>query len=427
MPVKNVEELGRCSQCGICQVVCNNIHMTDTGPAAAGLTGEFKNRDYLVRIQDQKQCETCQSKRCLQVCPSNHPAGFAESDGLFSPGPLETIFAGHSRNPSIRKHAASGGFITGFLSYLLEQGLADGAVVVAPDPDDPRKGRFKLVAKAEELLGSASSIYSMVPLQKDLARLLRTTWNKKLVFVGRPCQINALERARRLLPALDKALLLTISVFCAWSISRQGLDFLMRMSGLAPGEPVGSLHYRHGLWPGNFSVFSQGKEKRFPYFRPDHFKGVYYYPLLTGFVPKECTRCPDVLGSGADIAVGDAWNLGLKPITHGYSLVLCRTPRAAVLLQDGAFAKTYFVVDRECSPTDLETSQGNTVKIKRSGVLTVPGIYRHEDRTVRLFSLGNLLVRLLVRLRLEKNFLKVLFSLYLKLFWRQHKSEKTGE
>lgn len=416
--VKNVEALGKCSQCGVCQLVCKNVELLETKVLDSMDTEEVSNRDYSVKVKRPELCDKCTQKRCLEVCVANHREALPGADADFEAGSIEEVFVGHAIDRRIQKKAASGGFITSFVEYLLEEGEVDGAILAERNPDNPKYGRFRVYTNGEDVARAASSIYSMIPLQNEICSFLRKNKEKKFVFVGRPCQIEAIERAKKVLPNLRDSISLNISVFCAWSISQNGVDYLTRMSGVSRKDKILDMNYRSGVWPGNFSLETSSGSKNFPFHRADHFKGVYYYPTLTSFIPKECTRCDDVLANSADIAVGDAWYLGFEPKSHGFSLVVCRTSKAQDLLKGGRFLKERFVVDKACEERDLQTSQGYTVKIKQSGVLATKKLFpRQQDERLFMFSLGNRIVSSLVRLRLDKSRLRFLFGVYLKLVW----------
>lgn len=412
---RNVESLTHCRQCGICQVACNNVTLVLSRGQNRNNRPDNKGRDWVPRIIAADNCRHCANKRCLAACPAT--GSHKSPSQTFAPGPVERVVAGHARDPQIQQGAASGGFVSALLRHLLMTGYADSCLTVVADPADPRKGIFRLIDKSEDLVACASSRYAMIPLQKAAAEQLCEYKGKRLVFVGRPCQTQGLQRLAKVVPTFQESIKLTISLFCAWSVNQSGVDFLVRTSGVRNEETIDHLEYRAGRWPGNFEVHLKSGVKAFPHYADDHFSGVYYYPALTRFIPKACLSCFDVLGEKADIAVGDAWNLGLAPVSHGYSLVICRTARAAALLQDNRFLDQHFQIDRECTIQDLETSQGNTVRLKKSQALGGWSLRHLADSSTRLFIASDALGRLIVAARPYRGPARWLLAAWLRLFW----------
>jgi len=403
-----------CTQCGVCQLACNNVMLLAAGEGARA-DRALRDVDHRLVARDPSRCEVCRVQVCEKVCPDAPVEGVAplSADGY---GAIAEAFAGHTTDEARWATCSSGGFVTSLLACLLDGGTFDGAIVVVKDPADPRRGRFRIIERSEELRLAASSIYSMVPLQLDLAEHLSRSAGRRLILVGRPCQITAWEKLTRVRPRFRDTVGLTVSLFCAWSISQRGVDFLLRMSGLGDGDVPADLEYRSGRWPGRFAVRAGGSVRGLPFSSPERYLGLNYFPTLTDFAPPACRTCADVLGEHADLAVGDAWNLGLPPRPHGYSLVLVRTPRGRRLLDESAFLGRRFEVDRRCDRGDVERSQGKTVRIKRSKVLAGARVEVGGNLAFR-FAKMNGLLRWLVARRWRRETLAPLLSLYLRVFW----------
>ncbi len=112
-----------CTGCGTCVAVCPHdvIHM---------YTDEEKGT-----YQSSVNLETCTDCTiCLKSCPpltwSNEPKTNQYNELI---GDYIASYAAYSNDKTIRRDSASGGFITSFLIYMLENKIIKGAVVVKRD------------------------------------------------------------------------------------------------------------------------------------------------------------------------------------------------------------------------------------------------------------------------------------------------------
>jgi coenzyme F420-reducing hydrogenase beta subunit len=321
----------------------------------------------------------------------------------------------HARDPEVAARAASGGVVTSIVRFMLQTGRADAAVVVTPAAELPVGGTFAIVRDPDGLLASCSSIYSAVPL----GRVLRdTAADERLVVVGRPCQIRAVNRLAAANPALGRRTVLTISIFCAWLIGTPGVHFLARLAGITDPRDIRGVRYRAGTWPGSLR-FSTECTERACTVAPAHTHGTSYYPAITPFVPPVCRRCYDVLGAEADLSAGDPWNLGLEPSDgHGYTLVLTRTPRGEAAMLDACFGGEYVQVDHAVTPAQLRQSQGNTIRIKRAGALLTRGQVHATDRAIRRYAAFSRIYASVVRLLERSAAARLVVNAYLRVIWR---------
>jgi coenzyme F420 hydrogenase subunit beta len=408
----NVTQVTDCTQCGMCQLVCDNLHIVEANKRESA-----SDKDFSIAAREPARCSACQRKRCLGVCPVSGEGKGAYNAETFHPGTVLRAFAGHATDVQLWAAAASGGFVSALIAYLLRTNSVDGAIVVGADPSDATKGKFRIVTSAEELQATASSIYSVVPLRAELAQAISNSGGKRFVFVGRPCQTKALARAMRTYPALRESITLSISVFCAWSFSKRGVDYLLSLCGVRDRGALTAIRYRDGVWPGAFTASVGKSVKALPLTNPRHFRGLYYFPITSGFIPRACRNCADVLGDSADISVGDAWNLGLEPGKHGYSLAIVRTPRGETALALPGFIGERFIIDRDCSISDIEQSQGNTVRIKRSGILAGDQTGMQKDRMVFFFGKLDRLLASILRITRGGPVARLLLAAFLRLFW----------
>jgi len=167
------------------------------------------------------------------------------------------------------------------------------------------------------------------------------------VFIGKPCDVAAVQKAARLRPALDRNIGLTIAIFCAGTPTTRATLTLLRHLGVEDPSRVVNLRYRGHGWPGRCVVtFMDGDgnltERSLSYEES--------WGLLARDKQWRCHICPDHTGEFADIAVGDPWHRVPQPGEPGRSLVLVRTPRGRAILATARQAGTLCL---EAAPPDV--------------------------------------------------------------------------
>lgn len=325
--IRDVVEWGLCTGCGACASICDRQairlqNIADVGlrplvePAACGL-----------------DCA------CLAVCPglavdgylaTGRPRADDPTDTAF--GPVLEIWEGHAADPEIRKAASSGGALTALALYCLEQRDMAFAVHTGMQTDKPYLNETVRSTTRAELLQRTGSRYAPASPGEGLGWIAAS--DRPCVFIGKPCDASAAAAVRQRRPGMAQKLGVILTFFCAGTPSTRGtLDFLSRISGIAPEETV-SLRYRGNGWPGQFTVRTgeSGREIRATYEKSWRF--------LQKYRPFRCHLCPDGLGQVADIACGDGWHEYAGPGNSGWSLILIRTARGRDIFH-GALAAGY--------------------------------------------------------------------------------------
>jgi len=381
----NVVQKNTCCQCGICEAACNNIKI-ERGQS------EQLNTDFSPVVKNENVCKKCDHKRCIKVCPiSDDPVLRSQWIGPIDReepefGNVEQILLGYARDENILDNAASGGVATSIIKYFLEQELAHSAIVATKDPDDPLGGRFIRIEDSKELLQSCSSIYSPVPMGGILKPLIREEDEGKVVIVGRPCQLRAIGQLEKLYPALKERIVLKIAIFCAWMISRKGVKYLSGISGVKNENVIESVDYRKGVWPGRLKFSTRQGEFTFPFCDHVNTNGTFYYPISTPFMPESCARCFDTAGTLGDVSLGDPWNLGITGKKHGYTLIITRNERSKRLFENEIVKTTYVDIVGTLDPSQLDQSQGNTMRIKQSGMYTNDNVCLTQIAQIRRYN-----------------------------------------
>ncbi len=265
-----------------------------------------------------------------QVCPglrlTQQPAGRMDHP-LW--GPVIAMRAGHATDPDLRRNASSGGVLSAILVHLLETGAVDGVLQTAADPDLPVGNRTVVCVTPRDVFAAAGSRYAPSAPLADLSTHLSS--GRRLAFVGKPCDVAALQVMKRYEPRIAERFPYILSFFCAGVPSLSGARAILAQLGLAERE-VTAFRYRGDGWPGfATATLADGTMRRMSY--ADSWGGV-----LSKHVQLRCKICPDGTGGFADVVCADAWETGVKgyPVfteREGVSLVVSRTECGEALVQ----------------------------------------------------------------------------------------------
>lgn len=319
-----------CVGCGMCYAVCDRDAVTLRDVPSEGIRPVF----------EEPACSECNS--CLQVCPGNIIDARSEvaSDPLI--GPALHIVEGYAADPEIRHRASSGGLISAISLYCLEHEGIAGVLHTGTDEDSPCATKPAISRDRAGILARSGSRYQPASPCAGLRHIGAS--DGPLVFVGKPCDVSAVNTARREDPALGERIGLTLSLFCAGAPSTDGTISLLDELGVDRSD-VRALRYRGCGWPGSLSV----------HHGEDRVEACMSYQesweRLSKFRSFRCLCCPDGLGSTADISCGDAWHRAVDcgPDDPGRSVAIARTPRGREIMVRAAEAGYI-----EVTPIDAE-------------------------------------------------------------------------
>jgi coenzyme F420 hydrogenase subunit beta len=292
---------------------------------------------YRIRIVDPSLCESCPGL-CLQVCPGHavdvdalNQQVFGRTPPDYLAGNVVSAFLGHATDTGVRERASSGGIVSALLIQALESGQIDGAFLVQNVPGEPFSPSFDLATTRASVLAAAGSKYWPTPVGCRLGDILRG--KGCYAFVGTPCQIQALRKAERVYPALERKIAFRIGLFCGRRATAAGQVFMLRKMGIDP-EDVLEMRYREGAWPGHLVVrlrdgghVEMGREEHLPGFSGHLFP----HP--------RCVLCHDSLAELADISVGDSLRLEEERGENEFSLVVARTEAGMTALRTAETAE----------------------------------------------------------------------------------------
>ena len=234
-------------------------------------------------------------------------------------GPVLEIWEGYAADSELRHAASSGGAASALALYGLEKAGMHGVLHIAARRDVPWLNHTVLSTTRAELLAATGSRYAPASPCDGLALVEEAP--APCIFIGKPCDVAATLAARRVRPALDEKLGLTIGFFCAGTPSTRGTLEMIRRMGIEDPSQVGSVRYRGNGWPGRATVETKdGRAVQIAYEES-------WGEILQKHRQWRCYVCADHTGEFADVAVGDPWYRPIAPDEPGQSLVLARTER----------------------------------------------------------------------------------------------------
>jgi len=390
--VADVVKADLCHGCGACSFICptNAIQMKNI--YAHGFRPVIK----------ESLCDEC--SKCLDVCSgidldkkfiseSQYCSKATQEDW----GPFTDVLEAWSKNNDEHFVGSSGGVCTAIGSYGIENDLAKGVLHIRPDPEAPLENCAIVSKSGKEVQAGAGSRYAPASLCTGLRDVVEL--DQPVIVIGKPCEIAAIEKIRRISSAIDKNIALTVSVFCGGTPSSMATEMLLDELGVIPKD-VTDLRYRGRGWPGNFSVASVGSTGRS---EMSYEKA--WGTVLTKHKAFRCSLCPDGTGESADISVGDAWNRETGNGFEGASLVLIRTDKGQEFM------------DQMTRAERLSVSQGTVEDLYKAQ----QGLLRRQRHVfAKIFWLRTLgmVAPSFKGLSLFKNYLHLGLSRCLSSFWR---------
>lgn len=302
-----------CMGCGACAAVC---------PEQAISLHNFWNRG-IRPVIDESSCEGCD--RCVRVCPGlslDREAQPVVGGGelLQSWGPVSSMYEGHASDPQIRWEASSGGIATALAIDAIENQGFQGVLHTKADDEKPFENLPVTSRSREEILQTVGSRYAPAAPCQAFRRLAEG--EGPYVFVGKPCDVAAFAKARKLDAELGKKVGLTVSIFCAGTPTTNGSVAIAKRMGIDDLSQLAAFRYRGRGWPGEAeaTLRDRAETRRLTYEQT-------WGEVLSKHHQLRCLLCPDSTGEFADISCGDSWHHKTGPQEDGISLVLVRTER----------------------------------------------------------------------------------------------------
>lgn len=330
MKTKNISAVvqdGLCMGCGVCEDICPKqcVHIQK---------GKLN-----VPSVDISACNNC--GLCLKVCAGRGidietriKSYFGETSYYHQMlGHYTGLYKGYSTDYDIRYHCASGGCVSQFMIWLLENGEIDGAVVTGFEKESPMDPRVFIARTREEVLAAKSSKYCVVTMN-GIAREISQTPGRYVV-VGLPCHIHAFRKYCGINKKVGERVVGFFSIFCSGNKNMESQAY-MRWRYHIDKKDLAEFAYRDEGCLG--SVFFRDKNRN-PICTPIEYLD-FYRGIRSFFSIPRCGVCSDFFGELGDIGFGDLNHHSEDDDPIGINSIITRSTRWDKLLrqcaEDGA-------------------------------------------------------------------------------------------
>lgn len=272
-------------------------------------------------VIDQEACINC--GKCFSLCQVHKPIQVKK--------PLLWL-QGWAEDESIRSASASGGAATAIEKAFVGQG---GIVYSCVQQKDCFV--FKAAEKEDEIsLFSGSKYVKSNPegIYSEIRTQLKE--DKRILFVGLPCQVAALKKF-----VGDREKLYTIDLICHGTPSPLLLKKFFDETKTEVNDTA-VISFRKG---NSFGLFVNGKRisrsKVRDYYTESFLKGLSYTENCYSCYYAKTERC-------SDITLGDSWksDLPIEEKEKGISLLLCQTEKGRELIEMSNLYLTYVDIEK---------------------------------------------------------------------------------
>lgn len=319
--LKRVIKAGLCSSCGLCVSLDSSgksrFWDTDTGPRPM-LSAEA---DFA--LDPRKYCPG------LGI---DYAALYISHYGAYPAnwlmGPYEELYIGYSKDAEIRAQASSGGVLTQVLIHLLSSGLVDAVVLAKQGLPQAHLARAVVLYHADEIKGSAQSIYSPVAMLESLlsldpAKRYAITLLPDAAAVLRKLQADGLPQAC--------AIKYVLGPYTGTQIYPMALKYFFKALRIKDFSELAYLKWRAGEWPGYLEMQSKdGRQIRS--------RKIYYNFLIPFYITQSSRLGIDFANEFCDLSVGDAWSPAYEAKGLGFSVLAARNAEMQKILSDLAAA-----------------------------------------------------------------------------------------
>ena len=352
------------------------------GACAALDTGISIGFDDIGRLQARLPDGRAPSQIATQACPFSGagPNEDTIASNLFNANEVVedsrigrhlACFAGWVVEGSVRENASSGGIATWLQRDMLERGLVDAVINVAPregQADEPLF-TFTVARNPDDVSAHTKTRYYPVEMSGVIRFMIDNPG--RYATIGTPCFAKALRLAAEQSPELQDRLTYVLGIVCghlkttsfAEALAVQceidpdridAIDFRAKLKGRPASRYGVSVTGARADGSGNGTVTKPMEGL----FGANWGHGLFKY--------KACEFCDDVLAETADVVVGDAWLPSYDGDHRGCNVVVVRHPELLKMLCAGRDAGLLYLDD--LSADAVAESQAGGLRHRRDGL-----------------------------------------------------------
>lgn len=291
---------GLCTLCGACSGCCPYL---------------VPNRGRIMLLDN---C-TLPEGQCYQYCPRTYTDLDAISQTVFGApysedelGSTREVLVARSTDALIKNRGQYGGTVTALLSFALDEGFIDSAILTRMSDD--KIPSACLARSRKEVVQCAGTNYMACPVLETLNKIPNDN-KERLGIVVLPCQALSLAKMKKDTPKnrIDIGnVKLVIGLFCTWALApdefhkllKEKLDLPQVAKFDIPPPPAN-----------RFDAYTVSGKVSIP------------LDQIREFIMPTCAYCPDMTSEFADISVGSVEGL------EGWNTVIVRTKVGAELIE----------------------------------------------------------------------------------------------
>lgn len=340
--ISSIVKKGMCIGCGACIVSCKNNYIE------MDFSGEFN-----IPIVNEKKCNSC--GLCRKICPALSFNKLVMKSSML--GYIKKVYIGHSKNYKIRYQSSSGGLATSIALFLLEKTYVDGVICTIDSNKNPLNNETIITLDRKEIINAKGSKYS--PTSPCLKLKDAIEQKGKFLFIGKGCDIEGLEKLKKIFPILKEKIFLSVGIFCDHQPSRNAIFYLLKRNNINPSD-VKKISYRGNGWPGNLSIIlKSGNSKEIPY-------NIAWSKFLAKpeFRLPRCRLCFKGLAEFSDISLGDPWSLQNSLSQIGESLIVTRSELGEKIIKE-MFMEDYIETEKTVKRVLVDSQKSIIAKKKK--------------------------------------------------------------
>lgn len=287
--------------------------------------------------------------------PALYRAHYGRTPEHWLLGHVVNTRTGYAADPVIRRAGASGGVLTATLIHLLESGRVDAVIAARQGVPSPLQARAVICRTPAEILACAQSVYVPVAML-DILRTLEPGLRYAMTCL--PDQSAALRALQKVGFAPAKQITCVVGPYTGTALEPSAITTYLRSKSVKPNDPVTSLKWRAGEWPGHLEIkTASGQVLVSP--------KVYYNFLIPFFVTQNSLQNMDFSNEFADLAVGDAWSPAFEAKGQGFSVITTRTPTMEAIL--GEMIQSGKLITEDIDPLKAAEMHGHMMDFKKRG------------------------------------------------------------
>jgi len=200
----DVVEYQLCTGCGACTLIEPDVfYMVDTY--------EYGKKPFVYS-------DKVENGDAFSICPGislSHGLYLEDHDGINEEllpdwGPVLAVWEGYSLDDELRFSGSSGGAVSALSLYALERKNVAGVLHTGASDNLPYVNKTKISKSRQDLLKNTGSRYSPSSPCEYLSKIEKMEGQS--VFIGKPCDVAAVNKIKKTRKQLDEKLDFTIAI-----------------------------------------------------------------------------------------------------------------------------------------------------------------------------------------------------------------------